>query len=254
MLTPPWQCKTGIYLIDLMGFWQLVQVGVASCTLTLFTPVNAADNTLAPAAPSQKASAAMPGASVPALKTSESSHAGVRPEVRPNTQKDPGPEKEVDSVTRILAILGICLGGVNLFLTVWKIRRDRRLSVEDDFWFRKIIAPVSIEPLIKSVMALLHEMPDARSPQEAKQSYAAKITTEFQKLYVSMQPLALIEETWPRMVVERLQSCEDLMTNRIAQLIVPPEGFVADAIDLQSEVLSELNAVLRKIKDGHLKR
>ena len=225
-----------------------MQIGVATCASVMVTTIDAVENIPASTAQVEKATPATPVVSVPITRISDNLHPAASSGVKPISHINPNQEKDVDWVTRIIAIVGVILGVANFCLTYWKIRRDRRLSVEDDFWFRKIIAPVSIEPLIKSVLSLLHEMPDADSPDATKKSYAVKITSEFQKLYVSMQPLALIDESWPRIGFERLQICEDILTNRIAN----PDGKVP--IELQSEVLKELNQILRKIKDGHLKR
>ncbi|MBK6386572.1 MAG: hypothetical protein IPF71_07015 [Rhodoferax sp.] len=68
-------------------------------------------------------------------------------------------EKPIDWWARVLAFLGILIGVFNLAFGYWKLSQDRRFSKEDDFWFRKIIAPATIEPMLKAVTSLLQDVP-----------------------------------------------------------------------------------------------
>ena len=142
--------------------------------------------------------------------------------------------KPVDWYARGIGIIGVMLGFGNIGFSFWKSRRDRRLSVEDDFWFRKIVAPVTIEPLLKTVMSLLQEMPSAGDVPEKLAEHARKITTEFQKLDPAMQTLALIDQTWPELIKEKLRLCEDVLTEHISEISSVPTFFrVKRAVETQ---------------------
>lgn len=163
-------------------------------------------------------------------------------------------EKPVDWIARLVGIFGSLLGLGNVSFAIWKLKRDRKLSVEDDFWFRKIVAPVTIEPLLKSVMGLLHEMPTFESSPDTLAEYARKITTDFQKLYPAMKTLALIDSSWPELINSKLRDCEDVLTDHVGALSANDQLLSKSAIELQSLVLNLLNAALHEIKDGHLKK
>lgn len=163
-------------------------------------------------------------------------------------------EKPVDWFARIAASIGILLGIGNVFFAIWKLTRDRRLSVEDDFWFRKIVAPATIEPLLKGVMQLLQEMPVNRSSPDDLSAYARKITTEFQKLYPAMQTLGLIDSSWPKLVIDKLRACEDALTEHVGEIINSDPMEQPGSVELQNSVLEMLNEALHAIKDGHLKK
>lgn len=161
-------------------------------------------------------------------------------------------EKPVDWSVRTAAYIGLFLSLANICFSLWKLRRDRRLSVEDDFWFRKIVAPTTIEPLIKGVMGLLQEMPERGRSVEDLSEYARKITTEFQKLYPAMQTLGLVDSNWPKLVNDKLRACEDALTEHIGKII---DGELeGSTVELQDAVLKLLNEALHFIKDGHLKK
>lgn len=188
------------------------------------------------------------------LTTSAPASEPVGSKTRPLASTESMAEKPVDWFARTLGIIGVLLGFGNICFSFWKIGRDRRLSVEDDFWFRKIVAPVTIEPLLKTVMTLLQEMPNAGSEQEKLAEYARKITTEFQKLDPAMQTLALIDQAWPALIKAKLRLCEDVLTEHIGGMSIGEEQQSSNMIDLQGRVLKELNSALHEIKVGHLKK
>ena len=163
-------------------------------------------------------------------------------------------EKPVDWFARIVASIGVLLGAGNVVFAVWKLTRDRRLSVEDDFWFRKIVAPATIEPLLKGVMQLLQEMPVNGSSSDELSLYARKITTDFQKLYPAMQTLGLIDPSWPELVIDKLRACEDALTEHVGEIINNDLMQQPGSIELQNSVLKMLNDALHVIKDKHLKK
>lgn len=177
-------------------------------------------------------------------------------EAQPQKHSSIGSEKaEVDWLTRSIAISGVILATINFFFSIWKLIRDRRLSVEDDFWFRKIVSPATIEPMIKAVAALLDNTPNPDAPAEIVAKFAPEVTTEFAKLYASMHTLGLYEPSLPNLVNEKLRACEDLLTEYVGALAnttdhqKPPSP-----LELRNQCFIQLNAALDVIKKRHLKR
>ena len=64
----------------------------------------------------------------------------------------------------------------------WVIRtRERRLSVIDEFWYRTVLYPLAIEPLIKLFLTLKDSIVDIENNQEAGQSEYKILLECFQK-------------------------------------------------------------------------
>lgn len=186
----------------------------------------------------------------------------ARPTSAIATAEDPqklssiGSEKaEVDWITRSIAIFGVVLATINFCFSVWKLVRDRRLSVEDDFWFRKIVSPATIEPMIKAIAGLLDKTPNPDAPAETVAKFAPEVTTEFAKLYASMHTLGLYEPSLPNLVNDKLRTCEDILTEYVGALAnstdqqKPPSP-----LELRNQCFIQLNAALAVIKKRHLKR
>lgn len=63
-------------------------------------------------------------------------------------------------VTSIIAIF------LSVYALIYNKRKDERVrlqSIKDDFWIRKVISPVSIEPFLKDVTELASSLPTAKS-------------------------------------------------------------------------------------------
>ena len=135
-----------------------------------------------------------------------------------------------------------------------KGRRDRRLSIEDDFWFRKVITPTTIEPILEGIAGLLEGMPVRSSPSTDQSAYALKVTTEFQRFAALAQTLALFHESLPQGVGAKLSVCEDTLTEYCAGLASPPTpgGHDPSAVNIQAVVWGQVNDALRVIKDQQL--
>jgi len=165
-------------------------------------------------------------------------------------------EKPIDWWARVLAFLGILIGVFNLAFGYWKLSQDRRFSKEDDFWFRKIIAPATIEPMLKAVTSLLQDVPVKGARTDEIGQFALTITKEFVKLYPAMQTLALFDEELPAQVTDKLRICEDLLTEYSGALSSTDgdgrSNPIASVVDLRQDVLHALNGALHVIKSRHV--
>lgn len=208
-----------------------------------------------PNKPAAKSASSAPS-NLGAAQPMQSASATTAPviEVPKSSSADAG-KAEVDWITRGIAIFGAVLAFVNFGFSVWKLIRDRRLSVEDDFWFRKIVSPATIEPMIKAVAALLDKTPDPDAPTETVAKFAPEVTTEFAKLYASMHTLGLYEPSLPNSVNEKLRVCEDLLTEYVGALANTTEDQKRPSpLELRNQCFIQLNAALQVIKNRHLKR
>lgn len=127
-------------------------------------------------------------------------------------------EYERDAVARWLGGIGISLSLVALLFNLWKAHSDRRFSIEDDFWFRKVVTPFSIEPLLKDFRELLEKVPRGRVSQGEARDFAVLTTQTFQRISVLVEMLELFEFTLPAKVNEALRECEDVLTDYSATL------------------------------------
>lgn len=128
------------------------------------------------------------------------------------------PPPTVDLWARLFAGLGLCVGLLGFGFGVWKMMSDRRLSILDDFWLRKIIAPAAIEPLIETIADLLEELPPAGSKVRQQKAFAKKMTEEIQRVSGGMQTLAMIDADLPTQMLVELSKCEDLFADYLQAL------------------------------------
>lgn len=169
-------------------------------------------------------------------------------------------EKPIDWFTRKIALVGLVVAGVGVLLNVgnfyfayWKLGRDRRLSIEDEFWFRKIITPATIEPMLKTFSGLFEEVPTRNTSVEKQAAYALKVTTDFSKLYPAIQTLSLFNDSLPALITQKLSDCEDELLEYSATLSQPNSTQDIPIKQLQINLWSKLNSILRLVKEHHLK-
>ena len=120
----------------------------------------------------------------------------------------PGP----DWLARIIALGGLGLSLAQFFFNRRKADRDRRLSIEDDFWLRKVLSPTVLEPLLKVIVDLLNALPTRDASEASRMAYALEVTEKFQRLSVSVQMLELYHSELPAIFLGHLTSCEDLLS------------------------------------------
>ncbi len=161
--------------------------------------------------------------------------------------------KPVDWFTRTIAIIGLVASVAGFGFTIYKTRRDRRLSIEDDFWFRKIITPTTIEPMLQSFVTLLDQMPTRGCTEETQRSFALKVTSEFQRLNSTAQVLALFHGNLPAEVCAKLTLCEDSLMEYSTKLAHADDGPDSSIATVKHRVWAQLNDVLRVIRDRQLR-
>lgn len=165
----------------------------------------------------------------------------------------PESEKAADPWARGAAAIGIALTLLNIGIAWRKAKRDRRISVEEDFWFRKILTPSTIEPILEGMVSLLETLPVRQTVQSDQAAYALRVTTEFQKFGVLVQALALYHVDLPQEILVKLRVCEDTLTDYCESLTKPaPPSGDADANLLRANLWSQLSAAMQVIKARQL--
>lgn len=157
----------------------------------------------------------------------------------------------MDWFARSVGVGALLLSCVGLWFNIQKGRRDRRLSVEDDFWLRKLISPTVIEPLLEKMIELMEEIPATASGDEARRLYSVKVTEEIHRLQVSVKMLSLYHASLPDELRKRLRNCEDHLTTfmgDVANALAAGETAPA-ANDVREKVWAEVIDAMAKIRE-----
>ena len=205
------------------------------------------------AAAASASSAASSSAPAPAVASAASITAPASP---PVAQQANGP----DVVARVLAVVGLCVAAGGLVYTWRKDQRARKASIEDDFWFRKVVSPAAIEPIFATVTELLSELPEPGALPETLKAFSVKVTKSLLKLSGSLHLLAMLSNALPAQVRKHVDACEDLITGYLDSITRP----ITDADDATRESVpvtpaevnagtwAELQAALQLIRAAHL--
>lgn len=150
------------------------------------------------------------------------------------------------------SVLALILSGYALRYNFSKDARTRRQSIQDDFWLRKVVSPVSIEPFVKFTSELLVSLPSAASSQQEREAFSTNRLAEFRALTVSFQALALLSPQLSQTVESQLEAIEDRLAKYLGELDAFAKGNSAVAPG-RPEAIADLSAlrlgVLEPIKD-----
>ncbi|TCK96230.1 hypothetical protein [Paraburkholderia sp. BL9I2N2] len=61
--------------------------------------------------------------------------------------------------TMVVSTLALFLSGSLAIYTLFKDRKARTQSISDDYWLRKVVSPLAIEPLIKTMLETISAIP-----------------------------------------------------------------------------------------------
>lgn len=215
------------------------------------------------AGPGPTASAVQPGPLASAAAASDVASAAVVPtqasvatarvqevQFHPEAPHPTASVREGDNVARLLAGLGLL---VSLGKVIWDYHaknRDRRLSIEDDFWFRKVVTPTAIEPMLRTLADTLSALPTEATPEAERKTFALKVTTDFQQLYAKLPLLGFIDSSLVAEVQEAVQACEDILSEHVGALDTGGPG----ASTTPSRAWDAMNKALRTIREHQLAR
>lgn len=108
-----------------------------------------------------------------------------------------------------LFALGISL--TSYFYNRKKDKRSREQSIHDDFWIRKIISPISVEPFLKYTTELSASLPIVTSSDEHIQKYWTQQAQKIGEFILAFRTLGLIDSKLDSAVVVRLEKFDDCL-------------------------------------------
>ena len=161
----------------------------------------------------------------------------------------------------ILAIaasgFAVLLSLISLFYSHQKDIKARRQSINDDFWIRKIISPIAIEPLIKDITEIISRLPaDCKSYQWSLDSfrpYAEDFTVKKQLLTTALFAFSLLDKKLYKSAIQHLDNIEDILveycgSNAGKARTTAGQPKYQKSIT-QSSVMEELLALLEDVKN-----
>ena len=194
----------------------------------------------------QLAAASSPNASVSAVSASSSTNADLNlgvtkstsgyvfPEncalVKPEEGRvaivicSPPPEgfwsKLAPNVPSILiALFAMYLTAKSIAYTRIKDDRARQQSIQDDFWLRKVISPVSIEPFVTFMSEILAELPEPGvTPVVEGKKFCEDKLRELRSLMSAFETIRLMDDKLLKDILPRLEEVEDQLAVHFGQL------------------------------------
>jgi hypothetical protein len=155
----------------------------------------------------------------------------------------------VPSIT--MSLIAVVLSGISLYYTLRKDSRARKQSIQDDFWLRKVVSPVSIEPLVKFGSDLLAHLPDSTTLSSDGKEFGSLKLPELRRITAAFHSLRLIDEKLHSEVINALEQFEDRLATYLGQLNSHWEtGAVAPSRpEAVEDMSSKLMQVLKPIKN-----
>lgn len=116
----------------------------------------------------------------------------------------------VNAPSIVLSLVAVGISIATLIYNRSKDRGARQQSIKDDFWLRKIVSPISIEPLLKYWTELPRSLPTTGSANKADvEQYWVQQQKSLEQFYGSFRVLILIDEKLAKSVEEKLEEFED---------------------------------------------
>ncbi len=140
------------------------------------------------------------------------------------------------------SVLALLLSGYALYYNLTKDARARRQSVQDDFWLRKVVSPVSIEPFVKFTSELLVKLPDSSTPSDEREKFANEHLADYRALMVAFQVLELLSTPLNQGVCAQLEALEDRLAQYFGQLDAFAKGSTTNAPS-RPEAIADLSAL-----------
>lgn len=120
----------------------------------------------------------------------------------------------------LLSCIAIVLAVINFTYTFRKDRRARKQSIQDDYWFRKIASPITIEPLVKNLLTISSELPATSSiNSDAAKTLWQEQTKRVEEFRSSIGALALLSKELPNKLIQHIDAISDELAEFYGQYI-----------------------------------
>lgn len=118
-------------------------------------------------------------------------------------------EKPATWISLFALVISLSLAGY----TIKKDSKARRHSILDDYWFRKVVGPVTVEPLLKQILELIAAAPcddwdDSFDPKRIRKFHDDKLKA-LSELAVNAYSLQLIEDGLGSEVAAAIDEIQD---------------------------------------------
>jgi hypothetical protein len=154
--------------------------------------------------------------------------------------------------------VSLCVAGY----TFWKDHRARKHSVEDDYWLRKVIGPIAIEPLLKSVLEMIATAPadysSADFSEQAITDFHKSHVKKLSELAVNASSFQLLDASLASTTAAAIDQIQDLMIEFCSQNMnmcktgQRLQGY--EKHNFQTQAQSELVSLLRPIREYQVRR
>lgn len=164
----------------------------------------------------------------------------------------PSPTIWISTLVSIFALI-ISIGG--LMYGLYKDRKSRLQSIEDDYWIRKVISPIALEPLIKKITDTVSAIPDDRQSQNFNKKSCKDFGIQFQSdwapLASSVGALALLDREICKTAMKHVSNIEDEVlrycSNNATGKIGEDGGCISRA-ELQETINAEMLKIMNCIR------
>lgn len=113
----------------------------------------------------------------------------------------------------VVSVIALVFSAKSYSYSRRKDSRARHQSIIDDYWLRKIVSPVSIEPLLKRTTELAASLPSGTATAAIVQSYWTEQVTKSEELSIGFQSLKLIDEALSDDVLLKLLRLDDVLSD-----------------------------------------
>ena len=169
----------------------------------------------------------------------------------------PAPEALGDKVLTALPAIVISL--LALGITFWNFRynrskdaRSRLQSIEDDYWLRKVVSPMSIEPFLKHVTQLAATLPTAaNSTKDAVAEFWKSQALKQGEFSAAFQALELVDAKLVVRVCIELERIDDLLSDYcggLQQHLYGEDVSAPDRTNTASKLIEVAVSILRSVK------
>ena len=160
------------------------------------------------------------------------------------------PGKDISAIAISILALLASLGGLGY--NFYKDNKSRMRSINDDFWIRKIISPVTIEPLVKEILDVVANLPEDSSKTEmlpeAYKQFTETYHPKIQQLSSNLQALKLLSSTIYKDSDKALSNIEDLVLNycgsNASQLMIPNSITINSKAETRDKIIENMLSIL----------
>lgn len=114
-----------------------------------------------------------------------------------------------DAPSILFGLTALLISIVSLIHTRNNDKSTRAQSIHDDYWIRKIISPISVEPFLKYATELSASLPEKKATRAQVQDYWTKHAPKMVEYTLSFQVLNLVDRQLGADVVQQLEQFED---------------------------------------------